>query len=215
LTAPPAAIELVIAHAEAGGAGDAGRIVLVGDETDDEDVLLNLVEPERLLGGFGDDPLVGLAVDHYLPAARAYRLAAFLQRLAFVAGLLPDGQAPLLEVVHGVVHVATDVIDQILAGDAHEILAHVPDIVRGIVLAHVGVDGREALGNGAGSIHGGLVDELHFEVDALLPGFLDPLHDLERRTTGGHATADDEDIDLFFDYFRISKPIFVAHFSSR
>ena len=66
---------------------------------------------------------------------------SFSDRLACVAGLeavegeavvalLPDREAPLLEEVDGIVDVAAEVVDQVLAGDAHEVVADVLDVVR-------------------------------------------------------------------------------------
>ena len=73
-------VDRVVAHREADRAGDPRRVVLVVDELDDEDALLDAGEAQRLLRGLGDDPLVGFAVDHDLPLARAHRLAAVLER---------------------------------------------------------------------------------------------------------------------------------------
>ena len=69
-------VELVLAHREARCARDAGRVVLVVDQAHDENALLDIIHAERFLRRLGDDPLVGLAVDHDLPLARAHRLAA-------------------------------------------------------------------------------------------------------------------------------------------
>ena len=99
---------------------------------------------QRVLGGLGHDDLVRLAVDHQLPAALMHVLAVLV---------LPDGQAPLLEQVDRGVDVARDVGDEILARDAHQIVADVVDVVLyGIVAAvevDVHVDGRQAHGDGA------------------------------------------------------------------
>jgi hypothetical protein len=151
-------------------------VVLVVDQLDDEDALLDAVEAEGLLGGFGDDPLVGFAVDHDLPLARTHRLAAVLQgRQAFLLRFgavvtdafgvgLPDRQAPLLEQVHGVVDVAAHVVGQVVAGDAHQVVGDHAGVVGGILLvADVGVDRGQALGHGAGAVHGGLVDQLDLQ----------------------------------------------------
>ena len=198
-------VDAVLAHREAGGAGDPRGIVLVGHQAHDEYALLDVLGAERFLGGLGHDPLVGLAVDHDLPAAGAHRLAALDQGLALVAGLFPHRQAPLLEVVHRVVDVPADVVHQVLADDAHQVAAHVAHVVGGVVLAHIGVDRGQALGHGAGAVHGGFVDQLDLQVDAFLAGLLQPAGDLERRAAAGHAAADQQDVDLFLDHLGVAE----------
>src|SRR5690606_18312035 len=54
-------VDLVLAGGEADRTGDARRVVLVVHQLHDEHALLDAVETEGLLGGLGDDPLVGLA----------------------------------------------------------------------------------------------------------------------------------------------------------
>ena len=125
-------------------------------------------------------------MDHDLPAA-----------LTLVAPVLvlEDGQAPLLEHVDGGVDVAGQVVDEVLPGQAHEVLAHVADELLGRVLAplhaHVHVDGRQAHGHGAGALDGGLLDQADPEAPA--PG---PVGGLEGGAAAGHAPADDEDVAL-------------------
>ena len=207
----PVDMELVVPHAEPGRPRDPARVVLVGNETDDEAALQDVLQAERLLRALGDDPFVGLAVDHDLPPARAYRLAAFRQGLALVAGLLPDRKPPLLEIVDRVVDVPADVVDQVLAGDAHEILPNIAHVIGRIVVAHVGVDGGESLGHRPGAVHRRLVHELDLDVDALLPRLLDPAHDLEAGPARGHAASDEQDVDLFLDDLGLGERIVFAH----
>jgi hypothetical protein len=59
--------------------------------------------------------------------------------------------------------------------------------------------------DGAGAVHGGLVDQLHLQVDALGLGLVQPGADLVGRAAGAHAAADDEDVDLFFDDLGIAE----------
>ena len=57
------------ADVEADGTGDAVLLGVVHQQVGDADTVEDLVG--RLLGGLGHDRLVGLAVDHDLPAAFA------------------------------------------------------------------------------------------------------------------------------------------------
>ncbi len=210
-------VDAVLAHREAHRAGDARGVVLVVDELDDEDALLDAVQAQRLLGRLGDDPLVRLAVDHDLPLARAHRLAAVLQRrqvfleclgavVAHAVGVgLPDRQAPFLEQVHRFVDVAPEVVGQVVARDAHQVVGDHARVVGRVLLgADVGVDRRQALGHGAGTVHRRLVDELDLQ---LLPGLglhgLGPAHHFISRTAAGHAAADEQDVQFFLDDFGI------------
>src|SRR5512139_534712 len=213
-------VDLVVASREADGPGDAVGVVLVVDQLDDEDALLDAVHAERLLGGFGNDPLVGLAVDHDLPFAGTHRLAAVLQRgqalravvaLAVLVGF-PDRQAPFLEQVHGVVDVAAEVVGEVVAGDAHQVVGDHAGVVGGILLgADVGVDRGQALRHGAGAIHRGLVDQLDLEIHAELGlGGVGPAHDFVTGAAASHATADQEDVEILLDNFGITK--FSSHF---
>ena len=172
--------------------------------------------PEGLLGGLGDDPLVGFAVDHDLPLARTDRLATVLQGgQTFADGLgavvtdavgvgLPDRQAPLFEQVHGVIDVAAQVVGQVVAGDTHQVVGDHAGVVGRILLgADVGVDGRQTLGHGAGAVHGSLVHQLDLEFLAGLGlDGLGPAHHFVSGAATGHATADQEDINLFLNDFR-------------
>ena len=112
--------QLVLADREADRAGAA---VAIQQRTNDEHAFVNLSYTcfaERVLGRFGDDHLIGLAVDHELPTA-------FMNVLAVL--VLPDRQTPLLEEMDGGVHVTGDVGYQVLTGDAHEIVADVVNVV--------------------------------------------------------------------------------------
>ena len=204
-------VELVLAHREADGTRDPVGIVGIAQVLHDEHALIDVLHAERLLGGLRDDGLVALAVDHDLPAARADRLAAVLQRLAaglLPAGavdaaaalhLLPDRKAPLLEQMDRVVDVTADVVDQIVTGDAHEVGRHVAAIVLRRVLAQVGVDSREAHRHRTGAVHRRLVHERDLDVAAR------PTLGLEGRAARGHAATDDQDVGFMLDDFGITE----------
>ena len=203
-------VELVLAHREAHRAGDLIGIVGVEQILHDEDALEDVLHAERLLGGFGDDGLVAFAVDHDLPAARAHRLAAVFERLAALLlparavdaaafHFLPDRQAPFLEQVHRIVDVTADVVDEVVAGDAHQVGGDVAAIILGGVGPEIGVDRRKAHRDGAGAVHRRLVDERDLDLVA------GPALRLEGGAAGGHAAADDQDIGFVFDDFRIAK----------
>ena len=146
-------VDLVVPHREADHAGNAGQVVGIEQRVGDEDPLVEVTLAERVLGRLGHDRLVGLAVDHDLPAALT---------LVVPVLVLEDRQPPLLEHVDGGVDVAGEVVDEVLPGQAHQVLADVADeLLRGVLAplhAHVHVDGRQAHGHRAGALDGGLVD---------------------------------------------------------
>jgi hypothetical protein len=177
----------------------------VQEQLDDEDSLQDVVFADGFLCGLGDDPLVGLAVDHDLPFSGANRLGAAFQGahgLAFFAvevfalfGLLPDRQAPLFEQVNRIVDVAAQVEDQVFADDAHQVVADHADVVVRGVFADVGVDGRQALCHGAAALHGGLVHQQGGH------SIGQPLFDLKGRTAACHAAAHDQNVHFpLFDF---------------
>ena len=180
--------DVVVAGAdvEPDGAGDPVRLAVVHQEVRHADAVEDLVG--RFLGGLRHDGLVGLAVDHDLPAPFA-QVAARLR-------VAHDRQAPFLELVHGRVDVAGHVEQQILAHQPHQVDAGVADMVLGLVLApagaHVAIDGVEALGDRARTIDIGLLGN-----DDLL--VLSP----EPRFPGGSGPpktrTDDQHVDAVFD----------------
>ena len=204
---------LVLASGEADSTGDAVLVVLVVDQLHDEDTLGDVVGAQRLLGGLGDDPLVGFAVDHDLPLAGTDRLAAVLQRghaLGTVETLtvlveLPDRQAPLFEQVYGFIDVSTQVIGQVVTGDTHQVVGDHARVIGRILLgADVGVDCGQTLRNCTGAVHGGLVDQLDLET-----GTFCPAHDFITSAAACHTTTDKKNVYFFFDDFRITK--FTCH----
>ena len=198
-------INLVFANRETGSAGNLVRLVLVEQQLNNEDTLKHIVGAK--CGGcrLGNDTLVGFAVDHDLPFTGTYRGSAFTQsrcRLGTVevftiVALLPDRQAPLFEQLDRFVHVAATVIDQVLADNAHQVVTNHLDIVFDRIFADVGVNSRKALGNSAGTLDTGLVNQQNFHV------FRGPLLDLKSGTAGGHTTADNQRVNVHFDDFRI------------
>ena len=106
------------------------------------------------------------------------------------------------------------VVGQVVTGDAHEVVGDHAGIVRRVLLGtDIGVDGGQTLGHGAGAVHGGLVNQSDFQIDArFLLGGIRPLHDFVASTAAGHAAANQEDVNLFLDDLRISK--FTSHFST-
>ena len=158
-------------------------IVGVGEQVGDEDPLVVVVRPNCFLGGLGDDGLVGFAVDHHLPAAFPH-----VKPLVVV----PEGQAPLFKHVDAAVHVAGHVVHQVLAGDAHHVVADVLNVVLGLVPAvphpHVHVDGGQPFADGAAAVGGGLVHHDDAQVVAA------PVTGFDGRAAAGHAAADDQDV---------------------
>ena len=165
-------IGFVFTDAEADGAADLVAVLLVGQQLDDEDTLVDVVHAQGVLGGFGHDHLVGFAVDHALPFTGTAAFAAvFQQGQTLVSGglavdgvtfvvFLPDGQAPILEVMHGLVDVGADAVDQVFPDDAHEVGAHHADVIGNLVFrTNVSVDGGQTHGHGAGAIQGGFVNQ--------------------------------------------------------
>ena len=106
--------------------------------------------------------------------------------------------------MYGAVHVAADVIDEVVAGEAHQVGGDHPAVVFRLLLAEIGVDRGEAHGDRAGAVDACLVDEGDFYVVA------HPALHLECSTASGHAATDDEDVCLVFNDFGIAESGF-AH----
>jgi len=99
--------------------------------------------------------------------------------------------------------VATQVIGQVVAGDAHQVVGDHASVIGGVLLAaDVGIDGGQALGHGARAIYGGLVDHLYLDVAT---SGLEPGANLVSSTAGCHAATDDENVDLFLDNLGFSE----------
>jgi hypothetical protein len=105
-----------------------------------------------------------------------------------------------------------EVVGQVVAGDAHQVVGDHAGVVSGILLgADVGVDRGQALRHGAGTVHRGLVDQLDLQVHAQFGlGGVCPAHDFVTGAAASHATADQEDVDFLLDNFGITK--FSSHF---
>ena len=203
------------------GAAYAVGVLLVGEELHDENALVDVVHAQGVLGRFGHDHLVGLTVDHALPTAGPAALAAvFQQGQALVSGylavngvafvvFLPDGQAPILEVMHALVDVGAHAVDQVFTDDAHEVGAdHLHIVVNLIFSADVGVDGGQTHGHGAGTIQGRFVNQGHFQARGFRPG-----SSFNRSTAASHAAAHQQQVGLNIDYFRFRAKRPFAKFS--
>ena len=195
------------------------------DEFADEDALeqvlldagLLAVVFEGFLGGLGDDDLVGFTVDHDLPAAGADRLAAFGElrsrfravhgRTVFVA--LPYRKTPLFEKMNRVVDVTAQVIDKILADDAHEVSSYVFDVISRVVLAAIGIDSGQTHGNSAATVSGSLVD--HRDSQTFRGS---PLGRFVRSAAASHATADQQNIRIHINNFGLLAKLEFVFFNS-
>ena len=100
-------VDHVLPDAETDGSRDPAGIVGIGQKMRHEDALVQVAVSDGGLGGLGHDGLVGLAVDHDLPAPFA-DVAAFWS--------LEEGQAPLLEHVDRGIHVPGDIEGQVFPG---------------------------------------------------------------------------------------------------
>ena len=214
----------MLTHAEAHGAAYAVAVVLVGQQLDDEDALVDVVHAQGVLGGFGHDHLVGLTVDHALPFTGPAAFAAvFQQGQAFVSGhltvhgvvfgvFLPDGQAPILEVMHGLVDVGAHAVNQVFPDDAHEVGAdHVHIVGYFVFRTDVGVDGRQTHSYRAGTIQGGFVNQGDLQAEAL--GIS---HSLNRGAGASHAAAHQQQVGFngFYFRFRTKRPFTKFSFQS-
>ena len=151
----------------------------------DGDALVDVIGAEGGAGGFGGDGFDRFAVDRDLPAADALVLAVFL---------FPNGEAPFLEEVDGVVDMAADVVDQIFAGEAHHIVDDVVYEIGGgvpaVALAHIAVDGGKALAGGAAALDDRFFGEDHAEAVA------GPEFGFEGGAAAGHTAADYQDVAI-------------------
>ncbi len=176
-------MEVARAHVEPDCARHPLGILRVHQEVRHHDPVVDL--GRGLARRLGDDRLVALAVDHDLPLAFAL-VAAGLR-------VLHDRQAPLLELVHRGVDVPRDVVAQVLAHQAHQVVARIAHMVLGLVLAplhaHVAVDGVEALRDGAAALDVGFLDADDLQVASPVARFVG-------RAATGHAAADDEDVGV-------------------
>ena len=112
--------------------------------------------------------------------------------------------------LYRIIDMAADIVDQILAGDAHEVTTDVAHIVGRIIVAHVGVDRRQSLRHRAGTLHRRLVDQLDADLVTVRCSGVDPAAQLEGAATGRHAATDDEDVDILLDHFGVTETV-LAH----
>ena len=174
-------VEVARPDIESDGAGDPVGLALVHQQVRDHDPVVDL--GRGLARRFGDDRLVAFAVDHDLPLAFALVPPGL--------GVPHDRKAPFLELVHRGIDVPGDVVAQVFAHQAHQVVAGIADVVLGLVLAplhaHVAVDRVEALGDGAAALDVRFLDADDLEVAS-------PVAGLVGRSAAGHAAADDEDV---------------------
>ncbi len=179
---------MVVARAdvETNSTGNPVLLAVIHQQVGDANAVEDLVR--RFLGGLGHDGLVGLAVNHDLPAS--------LTQIAPGFRVLHDGETPLLELVHRRVNVARHVEQQVFPHHSHQVDASVADMVLRLVFApagtHVAVDGVEALCDRTGAIDVGLLGN-----DNLL--VLPPEPGLPCGTRAAKACTDDQYVDAFFD----------------
>ncbi len=92
---------------------------------------------------------------------------------------------------------AAQIKDQVFTDNAHQVVAdHAHIIIRG-VFADIGVDRRKALGNRTASFQGSFI----YHQDTLV--IRHPFFDLKCGAAGGHAAADDQNINFSFFDFRV------------
>jgi len=182
----PEDMAAAIPDVEADGAGDPVGTRPVQQQVGHHDPVVDLAGGLRR--GLGDDRLVALAVDHDLPAA-------FPQVMAGLR-ILHDRQSPLLELVHRGIDMAGDVVDQVFAHQPHQVAARVAHVVLRLVLAplhaHVAVDRRQAVGDGAAALDVRLLDHDDLQVAAPEPRFVG-------RPAAAEAAADDQHVAVHDD----------------
>ena len=176
-------------HVEADGAGDTVLLGVVHQQVRDADAVEDLVR--RLFRRFGDDRLVGFAVDHDLPAA--------LTLVSAGLGITHDRQTPFLELVHRRIDVTRHVEQEVFAHHAHQVDSRIANVVFRVVLAeagsHVAVDRVQTLRHGAGTVY-----VRFFSDDDLL--VLTPVARFESSAGTAEAGTRDQDVDVvFYDRF--------------
>ena len=215
-------MDFVLTGGEAHGTGDAVGGVLVEEQLHDEAAFHVAVVAEGFLGSFSNDALVGLTVDHDLPAAGTDGLGTGTHGLASgksfsavevvdaIVSLGPDREAPILEELDGVVNVTAYVEDEVIANDVHKVVAdHAHVVVRSVVFKE-GVDGGKALGHSAGTLEGGLIAEEHFDAE----GF-GPADSFDSGAGGAHAAAHDQQVGLMFFISRFGNTNAARRFLNR
>ena len=179
----PEHIEMAGPHAESDGTGNPIGTRPVHEEMRHHDAVVYL--RGGLRGGFGHDRLIALPVNHDLPLAFPQVAASLL--------VSHDRQTPLLELVNRGVDMPRDIVDEILPHQAHEITAGVAHVIFRLVLAplhaHVAIDGRKTVCNGAASFDVRLFDQDDLEVASPISGFVSG-------PAAAKATADDENVRI-------------------
>ena len=175
-------VKRAIPDAEADRTGDPVGTRLVHQQMRHHDSVEHF---SRLAGGLGDDRFVALAVDHDLPFAFS-QIAAGLR-------VLHDRQTPFLEHMDRGIDMAGDVEDQVLAHQAHQVASRVAHEVFRLVLAplhaHIAVDCRQAVSDGAAPFDVRLFDNDNLQVASPVSGFVSG-------AAAAEAAAYDEDVRL-------------------
>ena len=99
--------------------------------------------------------------------------------------------------MHGVIHVAAQIKNQVFAHNAHQVVADHADIIFGSIITDIGVDCGKTLSNGAASFQGSLVHQQH----AL--SVAHPFFGLKGSAAGGHTAAHDQYINFPLFDFRV------------
>ena len=97
----------------------------------------------------------------------------------------------------GIVHVAAQIVNQVLADNTHQVVSNHTHIVFRGIIANVGVNRRKTLRNRAASFQGSLVHQQN----TLVVGH--PFFNLKSSAAGSHTAANDQDINFSFFYFRV------------
>ena len=181
--------DVIVAGADvkANSASDAVLFFLVHEQVRNADTVEDLIR--RLFRSLCHDWLVGLAVDHDLPAA----FAKVLSRVR----VFHDRQTPVFKLVNRAVDVAGHIEQQILADHAHQIDPCITDVIFGVILApartHVTVDRVEALSNRTRAVDIGFLGDDDLFV-------LAPIASLESGARAAQTCTDDQYVDTVFDY---------------
>ena len=96
-----------------------------------ENSLVDIIHADGVFSRFGHDDFIGFAVDHQLPAA-------FMNVVTF--GVFPDGETPFFEKMYGRIDVPGDIGHEVLAGNPHQIVSYVIDIIFDRIFAAVYVN---------------------------------------------------------------------------
>ena len=155
-------IEFLFTGAES---DSTNTLITIHDRINNKDPFIDFATciSNGVFSGLCNDDLIGLTIDHKLPAA-------FMNILAFF--VCPDLEAPFFKKMYRGIYVTGNVVDQVFSGNPHQVLANVTDIVFYRIIAvsdaHVLVDGRKPHGHRTTSVHSSLVN--HSNLKTILFG---------------------------------------------